>query len=72
MTKFTLALFQHACGSGRAATDGADILITPELYLSGYNIGSAVEDLVEPTNDLREIARARAELTYLEDVREFL
>jgi len=61
MTQFTLALFQHECGSDtpsdrldaldeamqKAARAGADLLITPELYLSGYNIGDDVVELAE-------------------------
>jgi len=28
-----------------------DLLVTPELYLSGYNLGEALPDLAEPQDD---------------------
>lgn len=61
MAKLTLALFQNDtipgkpqaqlsaldAAMGEAAAAGADLLITPELFLCGYNIGSRVPDLAE-------------------------
>lgn len=45
-----------------AAAQGADLLILPELWLTGYNIGDAVHDLAEPADGpsarkVAEIAR---------------
>ena len=33
-----------------AADQGADLIIFPELFLSGYNIGQTVQDLAEPAD----------------------
>jgi len=34
----------------RAAGDGSELLICPELYMSGYNIGNALAERAEPAN----------------------
>jgi predicted amidohydrolase len=33
-----------------AAGQGADLIIFPELFLTGYNIGQQVRELAEPTD----------------------
>ena len=62
MAKLTLALFQNDSHAGdkhaqlaalrdaarRAADGGAALLVTPELYMAGYNIGELVDELAEP------------------------
>ncbi len=62
MASLTLALFQNnsvpcnpaaqldalETGLEDAARAGADLLITPELFLCGYNIGDQVPELAEP------------------------
>lgn len=62
MPKITLALLQHQSrpgdkpaqlatlrnAAGRAADAGAHLLITPELFMAGYNIGARVHELAEP------------------------
>jgi len=76
MAKLTLALFQCDSHAGdkaaqltslqnaaRQARDGgADLLITPELYMAGYNIGDLVHELAEPEDgpfmgEVSELAR---------------
>ena len=73
MAKLTLALFQNdtvPCNAGaqldaleaalaEAAEAGADLLITPELFLCGYNIGNQVPDVAEP-QDGESLGRAAA------------
>ncbi len=44
----------------RAAEAGAGLLICPELYMSGYNIGDAIAERAEPADG--PFARAAAEL----------
>lgn len=41
-----LALMQRLARD--AADKGADLLLLPELFLTGYNIGTAIPDLAEP------------------------
>lgn len=41
-----LALLDDA--ASRAKTDSADLLIAPEMFLTGYNIGDRTTDLAEP------------------------
>jgi predicted amidohydrolase len=41
-----LALMQRLAQD--AASRGADLLLLPELFLTGYNIGTAIPDLAEP------------------------
>ena len=62
MARLTLALYQNDSvagdkaaqlaalrgAAGRAARAGADLLITPELFMAGYNIGDLVHELAEP------------------------
>ena len=62
MTRFTLALYQNdseplnkdaqlkalAKAAQSAAMANAKLLITPELYMSGYKIPDAVEGVAEP------------------------
>lgn len=36
--------------AGEAAADGAALVVFPEMFLSGYNVGAAVVDLAEPLN----------------------
>ena len=43
-----LAIIQRKAFS--AAGQGADLIIFPELFLSGYNIGKTVQDLAEETD----------------------
>jgi predicted amidohydrolase len=53
-----------------AVTANADLLVLPELFLSGYNIGDMIDRLAEPTDGpaSREIAdiarRARVAIAY--------
>lgn len=61
MAKLTLALFQNDSAAGDkdtqlealrsaaicAAQEDADLLITPELFMAGYNIGAQAHDLAE-------------------------
>jgi 5-aminopentanamidase len=49
-----LALMQRL--AAEAAGQGADLLLLPELFLSGYNIGAAIQELAEP----RDGASAKA------------
>ena len=72
MAKLTLALFQCDSHAGdkaaqlsslrdaaRQASDGgADLMVTPELYMAGYNIGELVGDLAEPSDGpfMREVS----------------
>ena len=62
MPQLTLALFQNDsvplnpsaqlaaldAALGEAARAGAELLITPELFLCGYNIGAKVHEVAEP------------------------
>lgn len=62
MAKLTLALFQNDSAAGdkarqlealesaveRASKSGADLLITPELFMAGYNVGDKAHALAEP------------------------
>ena len=76
MAKLTLALFQCDSYAGdkaaqlaslqnaaRQARDGgADLLMTPELFMAGYNIGDLVHELAEPEDgpfmsEVSELAR---------------
>lgn len=64
MAKLTLALFQCDSHAGdkaaqlaalrdaarQAGDGGADLLVTPELYMAGYNIGDLVRELSEPAD----------------------
>ncbi|MGD8428922.1 MAG: carbon-nitrogen hydrolase family protein [Ectothiorhodospiraceae bacterium] len=48
----------------RAAGEGADLLVLPEMWLTGYNIGNTVWELAEPADGkaaarIAEIARER-------------
>jgi len=43
-----LAIIQHQAVT--AAERGADLIIFPELFLTGYNIGQMVQDLAEPAD----------------------
>ncbi|WP_243752016.1 carbon-nitrogen hydrolase family protein [Leucobacter weissii] len=45
----------------RAAADGAELLVAPEMYLTGYNIGADIARLAaeRPLERAREIARRR-------------
>jgi len=73
---FTVALLQSQARSDRpaerltrldaaaaqAARNRADLLVTPELYMSGYNVGPAVRECAEPqdgpfVSEAAEIAR---------------
>jgi len=59
---FTLALFQSEAladtpverltrletAAAKAAKKSADLLVTPELYMSGYNVGAAIKKRAEP------------------------
>ena len=47
----------------RATEQGARLLICPELYLSGYNIGDAIFELAEPVNgsSAQQLAKVAAE-----------
>lgn len=52
-----------AASAADAAREGARLLVLPELYLTGYNIGEAVGELAEPADGpsarrAAEIARA--------------
>ncbi|AMW09292.1 carbon-nitrogen hydrolase [Streptomyces qaidamensis] len=47
-------------GAGRAAAAGAGLLVTPEMFLTGYAIGDAVARLAEPADG--ECADAIAEI----------
>ena len=46
-----------------AADEGATLLVTPEMSLTGYNIGSRVRDLAEPADGplLAEVSRIAAD-----------
>ena len=76
MAKLTLALFQNDSAAGdkdtqrealrsaavRSGQSGADLLITPELFMAGYNIGEQARDLAEARDgpflkDVSAIAR---------------
>ncbi|MGI9414369.1 MAG: carbon-nitrogen hydrolase family protein [Hyphomicrobiales bacterium] len=62
MARLKLALYQNDGAAGdkdaqlralvraaeRAAGAGADLVITPELFMAGYNIGDRAHDLAEP------------------------
>lgn len=37
-------------GAAQAAADGAELVVFPELFLGGYNIGGRVHDLAEPAD----------------------
>lgn len=64
MTKITVALFQNdsvACNptaqmsalaeaAGTASERGADLIITPELFLSGYKIPGRVNEMAQPSD----------------------
>jgi predicted amidohydrolase len=43
-----LEIIEHQANS--AAGQGADLIIFPELFLSGYNIGKTVRDLAQPAD----------------------
>lgn len=36
--------------AAQAARDGVDLLVLPELWLSGYNLGTAIHDLAQPAD----------------------
>lgn len=77
MTPLRIALYQGPAGvpastadslaslagaARRAAAAGARLLLTNELYLTGYALGPAVQDLAEPADGpgAREVARIAA------------
>jgi len=52
--------FTHmAEAAGRAASEGADLLLLPEMYLSGYNIGPTNAEKLAITQTGPEMARAQ-------------
>ncbi|MGP3980189.1 carbon-nitrogen hydrolase family protein [Streptomyces sp. KR80] len=57
----SLAALEHA--ARRAADAGARLLVTSELYLTGYAVGDALPDLAEPADGpgARRVARIAAE-----------
>ena len=77
MAKLTLALFQHQSHPGdkaaqltalqSAAVDaagaGAQLLVTPELFMAGYNIGTQAHQLAETVDGpfLAEVSRIAGE-----------